>query len=83
MWNPHFEHEGTKHHWLPFEHPDRESWWTCFVLKLFIVLLFCKRTTHELLISNRGVPNEDFYFMVEQKFVFSWNTCMHAVGGDE
>ncbi|XP_056586848.1 A disintegrin and metalloproteinase with thrombospondin motifs 2 [Triplophysa dalaica] len=25
MWNPHFEHEGTKHHWLPFEHPDLEE----------------------------------------------------------
>ncbi len=24
MWNPHFEHEGTKHHWLPYEHPERE-----------------------------------------------------------
>uniref|UniRef100_A0A3P8WZF9 ADAM metallopeptidase with thrombospondin type 1 motif, 2a n=1 Tax=Cynoglossus semilaevis TaxID=244447 RepID=A0A3P8WZF9_CYNSE len=22
VWNPFFEHEGTKHHWLPFEHPD-------------------------------------------------------------
>lgn len=29
MWNPHFEHEGTKHHWLPYEHPERE-WWADF-----------------------------------------------------
>uniref|UniRef100_A0A8C2GA54 ADAM metallopeptidase with thrombospondin type 1 motif, 2 n=1 Tax=Cyprinus carpio TaxID=7962 RepID=A0A8C2GA54_CYPCA len=25
MWNPHFEHEGTKHHWLPYEHPEPEE----------------------------------------------------------
>ncbi|XP_067279605.1 A disintegrin and metalloproteinase with thrombospondin motifs 2 isoform X1 [Pseudorasbora parva] len=25
MWNPHFEHEGTKHHWLPYEHPEPDE----------------------------------------------------------
>nr|XP_055035395.1 A disintegrin and metalloproteinase with thrombospondin motifs 2 isoform X1 [Misgurnus anguillicaudatus] len=25
IWNPHFEHEGTKHHWLPYEHPEPEE----------------------------------------------------------
>ncbi|XP_030638921.1 A disintegrin and metalloproteinase with thrombospondin motifs 2 [Chanos chanos] len=25
MWDPFFEHEGTKHHWLPYEHPDPEE----------------------------------------------------------
>lgn len=24
MWDPHLEHQGTKHQWLPYEHPDRE-----------------------------------------------------------
>lgn len=26
LWDPHFEHQGAKHQWLPYEHPDRESW---------------------------------------------------------
>ncbi|XP_076835506.1 LOW QUALITY PROTEIN: A disintegrin and metalloproteinase with thrombospondin motifs 2 [Brachyhypopomus gauderio] len=25
MWEPHFEHEGAKHHWLPYEHPEPEE----------------------------------------------------------
>ncbi|KAI4873523.1 hypothetical protein NFI96_011354 [Prochilodus magdalenae] len=25
MWDPHFEHQGAKHHWLPYEHPDPEE----------------------------------------------------------
>ncbi|KAM9451435.1 A disintegrin and metalloproteinase with thrombospondin motifs 2 isoform 1-T1 [Clarias gariepinus] len=25
MWNPHFEHQGIKHQWLPYEHPDPEE----------------------------------------------------------
>ncbi|XP_047661660.1 A disintegrin and metalloproteinase with thrombospondin motifs 2 isoform X2 [Tachysurus fulvidraco] len=25
MWDPHLEHQGTKHQWLPYEHPDPEE----------------------------------------------------------
>uniref|UniRef100_A0AAR2INY8 ADAM metallopeptidase with thrombospondin type 1 motif, 2 n=1 Tax=Pygocentrus nattereri TaxID=42514 RepID=A0AAR2INY8_PYGNA len=25
MWDPHFEHQGAKHHWLPYEHPEPEE----------------------------------------------------------
>ncbi|XP_058271022.1 A disintegrin and metalloproteinase with thrombospondin motifs 2 isoform X2 [Hemibagrus wyckioides] len=25
MWDPHLEHHGTKHQWLPYEHPDPEE----------------------------------------------------------
>lgn len=25
MWNPHFEHEGNKHHWLPYEHSEPDE----------------------------------------------------------
>ncbi|XP_055082566.1 A disintegrin and metalloproteinase with thrombospondin motifs 2-like isoform X1 [Periophthalmus magnuspinnatus] len=25
VWNPFFEHNGTKHHWLPLEHPDPDE----------------------------------------------------------
>ncbi|XP_040907946.1 A disintegrin and metalloproteinase with thrombospondin motifs 2-like [Toxotes jaculatrix] len=25
VWNPFFEHEGKKHHWLPYEHPDSDE----------------------------------------------------------
>lgn len=24
VWNPFFEHEGIKHHWLPYQHPERK-----------------------------------------------------------
>ncbi|XP_029028836.1 A disintegrin and metalloproteinase with thrombospondin motifs 2-like isoform X2 [Betta splendens] len=25
IWNPVFEHEGVKHHWLPYEHPEPDQ----------------------------------------------------------
>uniref|UniRef100_A0A669F9V8 ADAM metallopeptidase with thrombospondin type 1 motif, 2a n=1 Tax=Oreochromis niloticus TaxID=8128 RepID=A0A669F9V8_ORENI len=25
VWNPVFEHEGRKHHWLPYQHPDPDE----------------------------------------------------------
>nr|XP_046266471.1 A disintegrin and metalloproteinase with thrombospondin motifs 2 [Scatophagus argus] len=25
VWNPFYEHEGTKHHWLPYQHPDPDE----------------------------------------------------------
>uniref|UniRef100_A0A8D3DWS7 ADAM metallopeptidase with thrombospondin type 1 motif, 2 n=1 Tax=Scophthalmus maximus TaxID=52904 RepID=A0A8D3DWS7_SCOMX len=25
VWNPFFEHEGKKHHWLPYQHPDPDE----------------------------------------------------------
>ncbi|XP_060792363.1 A disintegrin and metalloproteinase with thrombospondin motifs 2 isoform X2 [Neoarius graeffei] len=25
LWDPRLEHQGTKHHWLPYEHPDPEE----------------------------------------------------------
>nr|XP_020446583.1 A disintegrin and metalloproteinase with thrombospondin motifs 2-like isoform X2 [Monopterus albus] len=25
VWNPFFEHEGRKHHWLPYQHPDPDE----------------------------------------------------------
>uniref|UniRef100_A0A8B9HV82 ADAM metallopeptidase with thrombospondin type 1 motif, 2 n=1 Tax=Astyanax mexicanus TaxID=7994 RepID=A0A8B9HV82_ASTMX len=25
MWDPHFEHQGVKHQWLPYEHPEHEE----------------------------------------------------------
>ncbi|XP_067348055.1 A disintegrin and metalloproteinase with thrombospondin motifs 2-like isoform X2 [Channa argus] len=25
FWNPAFEHDGMKHHWLPYEHPDSDK----------------------------------------------------------
>uniref|UniRef100_A0AAY5F1M0 ADAM metallopeptidase with thrombospondin type 1 motif, 2a n=1 Tax=Electrophorus electricus TaxID=8005 RepID=A0AAY5F1M0_ELEEL len=25
LWEPHFEHQGTKHHWQPYEHPEPEE----------------------------------------------------------
>uniref|UniRef100_A0A8C7KUG0 ADAM metallopeptidase with thrombospondin type 1 motif, 2a n=1 Tax=Oncorhynchus kisutch TaxID=8019 RepID=A0A8C7KUG0_ONCKI len=25
MWEPYFEYDNTKHHWLPYEHPDSKS----------------------------------------------------------
>uniref|UniRef100_A0A3Q3MS53 ADAM metallopeptidase with thrombospondin type 1 motif, 2a n=1 Tax=Labrus bergylta TaxID=56723 RepID=A0A3Q3MS53_9LABR len=25
VWNPFFEHEGMKHHWLPYQHPDPDE----------------------------------------------------------
>ncbi|KAM6907099.1 A disintegrin and metalloproteinase with thrombospondin motifs 2-like [Xenentodon cancila] len=25
VWNPIFEHEGRKHHWLPYQHPDPDE----------------------------------------------------------
>uniref|UniRef100_A0A673BVE2 ADAM metallopeptidase with thrombospondin type 1 motif, 2 n=1 Tax=Sphaeramia orbicularis TaxID=375764 RepID=A0A673BVE2_9TELE len=25
VWNPFFEHEGIKHHWLPYQHPDPDE----------------------------------------------------------
>ncbi|MCI4386417.1 hypothetical protein PGIGA_G00062100 [Pangasianodon gigas] len=25
MWDPHLEHQGAKHQWLPYEHPDPEE----------------------------------------------------------
>ncbi|XP_041864822.1 A disintegrin and metalloproteinase with thrombospondin motifs 2-like isoform X2 [Melanotaenia boesemani] len=25
VWNPVFEHEGLKHHWLPYQHPDPDE----------------------------------------------------------
>uniref|UniRef100_A0A669CLP5 ADAM metallopeptidase with thrombospondin type 1 motif, 2a n=1 Tax=Oreochromis niloticus TaxID=8128 RepID=A0A669CLP5_ORENI len=25
IWNPVFEHEGRKHHWLPYQHPDPDE----------------------------------------------------------
>ncbi|XP_017347550.1 A disintegrin and metalloproteinase with thrombospondin motifs 2 [Ictalurus punctatus] len=25
LWDPHLEHQGTKHQWLPYEHPDPEE----------------------------------------------------------
>uniref|UniRef100_A0A672FXN5 ADAM metallopeptidase with thrombospondin type 1 motif, 2 n=1 Tax=Salarias fasciatus TaxID=181472 RepID=A0A672FXN5_SALFA len=25
VWNPFFEHEGKKHHWLPYQHPDHDE----------------------------------------------------------
>ncbi|KAM3869026.1 A disintegrin and metalloproteinase with thrombospondin motifs 2 [Diretmus argenteus] len=25
LWNPFFEHEGMKHHWLPYEHPESDE----------------------------------------------------------
>ncbi|XP_072315777.1 A disintegrin and metalloproteinase with thrombospondin motifs 2-like, partial [Eucyclogobius newberryi] len=25
VWNPFFEHNGTKHHWLPLQHPDPDE----------------------------------------------------------
>ncbi|CAK6982797.1 LOW QUALITY PROTEIN: A disintegrin and metalloproteinase with thrombospondin motifs 2-like [Scomber scombrus] len=25
LWNPYFEHEGKKHHWLPYQHPDPDE----------------------------------------------------------
>uniref|UniRef100_A0A8C5CSK1 A disintegrin and metalloproteinase with thrombospondin motifs 2-like n=1 Tax=Gadus morhua TaxID=8049 RepID=A0A8C5CSK1_GADMO len=25
LWDPHFEHEGTKHHWLSYENPESED----------------------------------------------------------
>uniref|UniRef100_A0A8P4G2J0 A disintegrin and metalloproteinase with thrombospondin motifs 2 n=1 Tax=Dicentrarchus labrax TaxID=13489 RepID=A0A8P4G2J0_DICLA len=25
VWNPFYEHEGSKHHWLPYQHPDPDE----------------------------------------------------------
>lgn len=31
QWDPYFEYQNTKHHWLPYEHVDGE--WSLFPMK--------------------------------------------------
>ncbi|XP_051793849.1 A disintegrin and metalloproteinase with thrombospondin motifs 2-like [Acanthochromis polyacanthus] len=46
VWNPFFEHEGRKHHWVPYEHPDSDQ--RC--------RLFCRsRETAAVVSMNRMV----------------------------
>uniref|UniRef100_A0A8C7K0I8 ADAM metallopeptidase with thrombospondin type 1 motif 2 n=1 Tax=Oncorhynchus kisutch TaxID=8019 RepID=A0A8C7K0I8_ONCKI len=46
MWDPYFEYDNTKHHWLPYEHPDPDE--RC--------QLYCKsKETGDVVVMNRMV----------------------------
>uniref|UniRef100_A0A674DSG0 ADAM metallopeptidase with thrombospondin type 1 motif 2 n=1 Tax=Salmo trutta TaxID=8032 RepID=A0A674DSG0_SALTR len=46
MWDPYFEYDNTKHHWLPYEHPDPDE--RC--------QLYCKsKETGDVVAMNRMV----------------------------
>uniref|UniRef100_A0A3Q1JX00 Uncharacterized protein n=1 Tax=Anabas testudineus TaxID=64144 RepID=A0A3Q1JX00_ANATE len=48
VWNPIFEHEGLKHHWLPYQHPDPDE--RC--------RLFCRSKETGAVVSMNRIVND-------------------------